>query len=83
MMSINIITSFNRGKAMNMVSAEAKKLLVEHKNTLEVSKNEIISDLKEFGYEIARIKVLEVQIWDNGEVNISFGPLVSDDIFSV
>jgi len=65
-----------RGSAMDQVRYEAKRLLSEYSNNLETSKPEIISNLKEYGREEAGILVEKVVVWDNGSIDIEFGPML-------
>jgi len=67
-----------RTRKINMVRDEAKSLLKEFANELETSKPMIVSDLKEYGHEIAGIIVEDVKVWDNGSIDLHFGPMLSE-----
>lgn len=70
---------YEKGLRMEKVEAEAKNLLREHKGNLEMASREIKSDLKEFAYEIAGIRLSNVVVWGNGSVDLDFGTLVEDE----
>jgi len=65
-----------RHDRMTKCKTEAKRLLVEYADTLETSKPTIVSDLKEFGPEVAGIIINDVVVWDNGSIDLSFGKMV-------
>lgn len=67
----------DRGLRMFDVRTEAIRLLHQHSPNFETAKPEIVSDLKEYAYEVAGIKVKQVTVWDNGTVDIDFGDVVN------
>lgn len=75
---MSITELITRGMKMDMVKGEAKSLLKEYSDVLETSKPEIVSNLTEFALEEAGIKVERVVVWDQGSIDIDFGPVLND-----
>lgn len=69
-----------RGVAMRKVQHEAENLLREYADIIETSKPEIVSNLKEFALEEAGIKLSKVIVWDQGSIDIDFGPMVENSM---
>jgi len=65
-----------RGLAMNKVQREAKNLLREYADNIEMGKTEITSNLKEFAIEEAGIRLERVVVWDQGSIDIDFGKMI-------
>ena len=78
-MSPTLFELIERGYAITKVEKEMKNLLQEYSDKIETSKPEIISTIKEFGHEVANIKIKNVVIWDNGSADIEFGPIMNPD----
>lgn len=68
-----------RDYRMKEVEAEAKSLISEYAGEFATAKPEIVSNLKEFALEEAKIRLDNVVVWDNGSIYIEFGTFYERD----